>query len=120
MTASKLLKQLNIARVLQEINNFYTNQTDTFDYPQSISDMQDYLIRTQYSNDGKENLRSSIQFHLGKNSPHAAAIYSDVIQVLQPNKVIDVICLGRNSARTNDFEMTVGPVVLYVDKTSFL
>ena len=117
LVAANMTKQLNIAAVLQQVQNHYTNSSDTFAYDDISRLIQDYVIKSDYSSEGKENLRKSMLANIFKD---AEWLYKNVVEVLQPSKTTNVIRLKDNTARTKGFEMQVGPVLIYMDKTSFL
>ena len=79
--------------------------------------MEHYMVKTDYSVDGKENLRKSLINHRGKNSEW---LFKNVLQVLQPGKTSDVIRIRGITSRTKGFEMQAGTAIVYMDKTSYL
>lgn len=75
------------------------------------------MIKTDYSNEGKENLSKSLLFH--QDRP-AEWLFRNVVEVLQPSKTMDVIKRKGNVAWSKGFEMEAGKLRLYMDKTTYL
>lgn len=88
----------------------------------SINLIQDFFLKSQYSNEGKDNLKTSILNYMRSHKADAEGIFTNVVSILQPNKIVDVINLypGPGNKMTDGFEMEVGPIVLYMEKTTFL
>ena len=51
-TADNFALQLNIAGVLQQIDNFYKNETNQMEFKESIKLIQDLFMKTQWYNEG--------------------------------------------------------------------
>ena len=79
--------------------------------------MEDYMVRSDYSNEGKENLRKSLIAHRGKS---AQWLFENVFEKLQPGKTADVIRLKGITSRTKGFEMQAADALVYMDNTSYL